>query len=97
MVKVRLFFELMNIAGKSEIERHALNLEELIESLSQEFGKEFFEAIYDQKGVPREYLLVYVNDKHINYRDNPSLPLNDTDIVLLIPPVGGGRFANNNG
>ncbi|MGC8661095.1 MAG: MoaD/ThiS family protein [Nitrososphaeria archaeon] len=97
MVKVRLFFELMNIAGKSEIERRASNLDELIKSLSREFGGQFFEAIYDQKGVPREHFLVYVNDKHINYRDNPSLPLNDGDVVLLIPPVGGGSFASNYG
>ncbi len=95
MVKVRLFFELMNIAGKSEIERRASNLRELIESLSEEFGEQFYSAIYDQKGEPREHFLVYVNDKHINYRDNPSLPLNDGDVVLLIPPVGGGSFASN--
>ena len=82
MVKVRLFFELMNIAGKSEIERRASNLRELIESLSEEFGEQFYSAIYDQKG-------------DINYRDYPSMPLNDGDVVLLIPPVGGGSFASN--
>lgn len=97
MVKVRLFFELMNIAGKSEIMFNASNLDELIKSLSRDFGEQFFSAIYDQKGAPREHFLVYVNDKHINYRDNPSLPLNDGDVVLLIPPVGGGSFANNYG
>ncbi len=97
MVKVRLFFELMNIAGKSEIEYHASNLEELMELLSREFGEQFFSVIYDQNGVPREHFLVYVNDKHINYRNNPRLPLNNGDVVLLIPPVGGGSFASNYG
>ena len=46
--------------------------------------------VYDDEGVFREYLEVAVNRTDIIGLDGLETVLNEGDIVLIMPPIGGG-------
>jgi len=46
--------------------------------------------IFDDEGVFREYLEVAVNKTDIIGLDGLKTELNEGDIVLIMPPIGGG-------
>ena len=46
--------------------------------------------IYDEEGVFREYLEVAVNQTDIIGLDGLETVLKESDIVLIMPPIGGG-------
>lgn len=87
-VRVRLFHELRNQLGQSELELEANTLNDVIESLitKQSAVKDL---LFDSKGTLRRYTLFYVNNMVL---DPPDLAqeLNDGDLVLIVPPATGG-------
>ena len=87
-IKVRLFHELRETVGQSELEMEANTLSDVIESLISRHGN-LKDLFYDSKGVLRGYTLFYVNNKVQNPL-NLATKLNNGDLVLLIPPAAGG-------
>ena len=88
MIKVRLFHELRNELGKSELELEATTLNDVVRSLiSLQSGVKYL--LFDSHGALRKYTLFYVNQTVV---DPPDLArkLNDGDLVLLVPPAAGG-------
>ena len=88
MIKVRLFHELRNELGKSELELEATTLNDVVRSLiSLQSGVK--DLLFDSHGALRKYTLFYVNQTVV---DPPDLArkLNDGDLVLLVPPAAGG-------
>jgi MoaD family protein len=87
-VKVRVFHELRNQLGLSELEIEASTLNDVIGSLiaKQSTVKDL---LFDSKGTLRRYTLFYVNNIILN---PPKLAqkLNDGDLVLMVPPAAGG-------
>jgi MoaD family protein len=87
-VKVRLFHELRNQIGQSEIELEASTMNDVVQSLiSRQSAVK--DLLFDSHGTLRRYTLFYVNNA---VQDPPDLArkLNDGDIVLLVPPAAGG-------
>jgi len=89
-IKVRLFFDLIPSSNKSELEVEAGDLRGLLDSLSSEMGEAFRQPLYDSQGMPRPYSLVYHNGKAYRLKDASNFGLKDGDVVLFVPPVGGG-------
>ena len=87
-VRVRLFHELRNQLGQSELELEANTLSDVIESLitKQNTVKEL---LFDSKGRLRRYTLFYVNNAVLN-PPNLAQKLDDGDLVLMVPPAAGG-------
>jgi len=87
-VKVRLFHELRNQVGESEIEIEATTLNEVVQSLIEKQSA-VRELLFDSKGRLRGHILFYVNNTVLNPPDL-ARKLNDGDLVLLVPPAAGG-------
>ena len=87
-IKVRLFHELRNELGTSELELEATTLNDVVRALISLQGR-VKELLFDSHGALRRYTLFYVNQTVI---DPPDLArkLNDGDLVLLVPPAAGG-------
>lgn len=87
-VKVRLFHELRNRVGVSEIELEAGTLNEVVQSLVER-NPAVKELLFNTHGRVRGYTLFYVNNTVQNPLDL-SRKLSDGDLVLLVPPAAGG-------
>ena len=87
-VRVRLFHELREAVGLSELEIEANTLSDVVKSLinRQDCLKELF---FDSKGRLRQYVLFYLNNRVQNPPDLTT-KLSTSDLVLLIPPAAGG-------
>uniref|UniRef100_A0A7C4S815 MoaD/ThiS family protein n=1 Tax=Geoglobus ahangari TaxID=113653 RepID=A0A7C4S815_9EURY len=77
MVKVKLFANFREIAGKKEIEIDAKDTEELLEKLAKIYPE--FKKLYD-------YAILMVNGNIA--KSNVKLKKDDT--VAIFPPLSGG-------
>ncbi len=87
-VTVRLFHELRETVGQSELEIEAYTLSDVVESLINRQGS-LKELFFDSKGSLRQYILFYLNNRVQNPPDLTT-KLSNSDLVLLIPPAAGG-------
>lgn len=87
-VRVRLFHELRNQLGQSEIEIEAATLKDVVQSLIN-MHSAVKNLLFDSRGKLRGYTLFYVNNTVLNPPDL-ARKLNDGDLVLLVPPAAGG-------
>jgi MoaD family protein len=87
-VRVRLFHELRNQLGQSEIEIEAATLKDVVQSLIN-MRSAMKNLLFDSQGKLRGYTLFYVNNLVLNPPDL-ARKLNDGDLVLLVPPAAGG-------
>jgi molybdopterin synthase sulfur carrier subunit len=87
-VRVRLFHELRETVGQSELEMEANTLSDVVESLINRQGS-LKALFFDSKGSLRQYVLFYLNNRVQNPPDLTT-KLSNSDLVLLIPPAAGG-------
>ena len=92
-VEVKFFTSLREITGKKvdKIQlQNPITVNELITLLSEKYGKNFREYIYNNKGDVQEFLSFLVNGKNINIMQGFDTKLQEDDVVAILPPVGGG-------
>ena len=87
-VRVRLFHELRNEFGQSEIQLEAATLKDVVQSLISKRNA-LKDLLFDPGGRLRGYTFFYLNNRVLNPPDL-ALKLNDGDLVLLVPPAAGG-------
>jgi molybdopterin synthase sulfur carrier subunit len=94
-VSVKLFTFLRELVGKREVtiefEGRKVKVGELLDRLTNLYGEEFREYVFDPvSGRIREYLQLLVNGRNVVSLDGLDTELKDGDIFAIIPPVGGG-------
>ncbi len=82
MVRIRLFANFREVAGKREIEVDAESLQDLMKKLTAEYPE--FEKLM-------EYAVIMVNGRIADRNENIRLKKDDT--VAIFPPVSGGADA----
>ena len=89
----KFFTVLREITGKKEEELEfskSITVDELLDYLSQKYGRQFTDYVYNATGKPRGYLQFLVNGKSITTLEGFRTRLKEGDNVAIIPPVGGG-------
>ena len=92
-VEVKFFTSLREITDKKVDQlqlQNNISVNELVTLLSNKYGKEFREYIYNKKGEIQEFLSFLVNGKNINNMQGFDTKLQEGDVVAILPPVGGG-------
>ena len=92
-VEVKFFTSLREITGKKvdKIQlQNTITVNELITVLSEKYGKNFREYIYNKKGDVQEFLSFLINGKNINIMQGFDTKLQEMDVIAILPPVGGG-------
>jgi MoaD family protein len=94
-IKVKGYLTLkkaMGGKGTFEMEIENATLKDLLKYLSEMFGQDFKDAIFDSKtDTIHRHVRVLVNGRHfIHLPKRLDTPLNAQDEVALFPPIAGG-------
>ena len=76
--------------GEREVIISASTINEALTQLSTRYGKSFKEIIFDSSGKPKRFLNFYLNSRNICFISNLNTPLKITDILTILPSIGGG-------
>ncbi len=97
MVKVNVKFSVIfrDTTGTTAVavDVPGANVNELIDVLTKQFGKNFGDRVTDPKtGEIRRFVNVFVNGKDIRNLDGANTKLEENSEVRFIPAVAGGEF-----
>ena len=63
---------------------------ELLQKLTAQHAQ-LRKHLYAENGTLRNFVNVYVNNEDIRYLRNQDTPVNENDVVSIIPSIAGGR------
>ncbi|MBN1236574.1 MAG: MoaD/ThiS family protein [Methanotrichaceae archaeon] len=91
LVKVLAFAGFREILGKErELSlNESVTVKELLAELAVATPR-FKEAAFDESGALRDYVLLMINRKLIDSRQDLSRPLQEGDELAIFPPLAGG-------
>ena len=91
-VKVIIPTPLRQYAGKQDsVEIHAKTIAEALSGLTSQFG-DLRRHLYNDEGKLRNFVNIYLNDEDIRYLKKDSTPLQDNDVISIVPSIAGGSF-----
>jgi molybdopterin synthase sulfur carrier subunit len=70
--------------------QNIVTVDELVTLLSEKYGKNFRDYIYNKKGEVQEFLSFLVNGKNINIMQGLDTKLEEGNVIAILPPIGGG-------
>ncbi|MFX1576269.1 MAG: ubiquitin-like small modifier protein 1 [Promethearchaeota archaeon] len=89
-VTVRMFTSLRALTGIRETQLKAEDVQEVINTLSKQFGEKFDKMVLEPDGSLKSYFHVLVNGRHVRLQQGLQTPLSEGDVVAIFPPIGGG-------
>ena len=92
-VKVIIPTPLRQYAGKQDsIEIEATTVAEALSGLTAQYG-DLRKHLFTDEGKLRSFVNVYLNDEDIRYLQRDQTPLNDNDVISIVPSIAGGSRA----
>ena len=89
-VKVIIPTPLRQYAGKQDaVEVSAKTVGEALASITAQYG-DLRKHLYTDEGKLRSFVNVYINDEDIRYLKKEQTPLNDNDVISIVPSIAGG-------
>ena len=89
-VKVRIPTPLQKLTGgEGEVESTGDDIKEMFDNLESQYAG-IKERVYDEEGVLRRFINIYVNEEDIRFLDGEKTKLSDNDDVSVIPAIAGG-------
>lgn len=97
-VKVMIPTPLRQYAGKQDsIELEAKTVGEALAGLTSQYS-DLRRHLYNDDGKIRSFVNIYLNDEDIRYLHKEQTPLNDQDVLSIVPSIAGGiALANRAG
>jgi molybdopterin converting factor small subunit len=93
MAKVMIPTPLRPYAGKQEsVELGGRTVSEVLTELTTQYA-ELRKHLFTDDGKLRSFVNVYVNDEDIRYLDKEQTPVQQSDVVSIVPSIAGGREA----
>ena len=77
------------VNNQDEVEVEGSSVEEALDSLCTKFT-ERKPNLFDENGIVRKFINVYLNDDDIRYADGMNSAVKDGDSIQIVPSVAGG-------
>jgi molybdopterin synthase sulfur carrier subunit len=90
-VKVRFFARFRELLGTDILiePREGITIAALVSDLARK-NPEGFDAIFDEQGTFREFVILMQNGKRVETADAGTAMVADGDEIAVFPPVAGG-------
>ncbi|MGA7797447.1 MAG: ubiquitin-like small modifier protein 1 [Methanoregula sp.] len=90
-VRIRFFARFRELLGTDIVVAVPKNkgLTDLIKDVASR-NKEGYDAIFDEKGAFREFVILMQNGRRLETSDAPEIKVADGDEIAVFPPVAGG-------
>ena len=90
-VRIRFFARFRELLGTDIVVAVPKNkgLSDLVKDVASR-NKEGYDAIFDEKGAFREFVILMQNGRRIETSDAPEIKVADGDEIAVFPPVAGG-------
>ncbi|MDD1699656.1 MAG: MoaD family protein [Methanoregula sp.] len=90
-VKIRFFARFRELLGTDIMTDVVAGMmfSSLITTIAKK-NPEGYDAIFDEKGTFREFVILMKNGKRIDIADAAKTPVEDGDEIAVFPPVAGG-------
>ena len=92
-VTIRYYGVVYDATGKRTEEIEVTNgstISDLLANLVETRNPQLKEMIFDKENVIRDYLAFVINNVDVRSLDGFDTVLENGDIVLILPPIGGG-------
>jgi sulfur-carrier protein len=76
--------------GEAEIATSGESVGEVLEALAEQHP-DTREQLFADDGELNRYVNVYVNDEDVRVLDGLETPVSDSDTVVILPAMAGGR------
>ena len=91
-VKVVIPTPLRQFAGKKDsVDIDAKTVGEALAGLTSQFG-DLRKHLFNEEGKLRSFVNVYVNDEDIRFLQKDLTPVNDSDVISIVPSIAGGSM-----
>ena len=77
------------VNNQDEVEVDGSSVEEALDSLCTQFI-DLKPNLFDENGIVRYFINVYLNDDDIRYADGMKSTVKDGDSIQIVPSVAGG-------
>ncbi len=89
-VKVIIPTPLRQYADKKEsLEVNAKTVGEALAAVTSQYG-DLRKHLYNDEGKLRSFVNIYVGDEDIRFMQKDQTPLNDNDVISIVPSIAGG-------
>jgi molybdopterin synthase sulfur carrier subunit len=90
-VRIRFFARFRELLGTDIVVDTPKNkgLSDLVKDVASR-NREGYEAIFDEKGAFREFVILMQNGRRLETSDAPEIKVADGDEIAVFPPVAGG-------
>jgi len=90
-VKVIIPTPLRQYTGKQDtVELEAATVAEALAGLANKY-QGLRKHLYNEEGKLRSFVNIYLNEEDIRYLQKDQTPLNDNDVLSIVPSIAGGR------
>lgn len=91
MVEVKFLARFRDITGERSVNiEYTGNISDLMNILTEKYGNEFKDALFDKEGNIRDYMKILVNGDDAGASGGLEAEIGDDDEVVIFQTIAGG-------
>jgi len=91
MVQVKFLARFRDITGERSVNiEYNGNISDLMDILTEKYGNEFKDALFDKEGTIRDYMKILVNGDDVGASGGLEVEVSDDDEVVIFQTIAGG-------
>ncbi|MEN4018456.1 MAG: ubiquitin-like small modifier protein 1 [Methanobacterium sp.] len=91
MVEIKFLARFRDIAGERSVNiEYNGNISDLMDILTEKYGNEFKDALFDREGNIRDYMKILVNGEDVGTNGGLETEVGDEDEVVIFQTIAGG-------